>query len=40
MNAELVRYLSTSIRDLDVDVRTGTEATPEAKKKASCCASG
>ncbi len=30
MNAELVRYLSTSIKDLDVDVRTGTEATAEA----------
>jgi NADPH-dependent 2,4-dienoyl-CoA reductase/sulfur reductase-like enzyme len=30
MNAELVRYLSTSLKDLDVHVVTGTEATPEA----------
>lgn len=34
MNAELVRYLSTSIRDLDVDVRTGVEATPELVRAA------
>jgi 2,4-dienoyl-CoA reductase-like NADH-dependent reductase (Old Yellow Enzyme family)/thioredoxin reductase len=29
MNAELVRYLSTAIKELDVHVVTGTEATPE-----------
>jgi 2,4-dienoyl-CoA reductase-like NADH-dependent reductase (Old Yellow Enzyme family)/thioredoxin reductase len=32
MNAELVRYLTNALQDLDVDVRTGTEATPEAVK--------
>ena len=29
MNAELVRYLTNEVAALDVDVRTGTEATPE-----------
>jgi 2,4-dienoyl-CoA reductase-like NADH-dependent reductase (Old Yellow Enzyme family)/thioredoxin reductase len=29
MNAELVRYLTASLEELRVDVRTGTEATPE-----------
>ena len=29
MNAELVRYLSNSITDLDVDIRLSTVATPE-----------
>ena len=32
MNAELVRYLTNSIQDLDVEVLTGTEATPDAVK--------
>lgn len=29
MNGELVRYLTASLAELDVDVRTGTTATPE-----------
>ena len=29
MNGELVRYLTASLDELDVDVRTGTTATPE-----------
>jgi 2,4-dienoyl-CoA reductase-like NADH-dependent reductase (Old Yellow Enzyme family)/thioredoxin reductase len=34
MNAELVRYLSNEIAALDVDVRLGAEATPEAIREA------
>ena len=35
MNAELVRYLSTMMRDLDVDVRLSTSATVEALRSFS-----